>query len=415
MKRYAVHLGTLPVGHITASEEGKVSFRFLPTYRRLVHRPVLGQAFEDDLDKVYEGRRYGELPAYFANLVPEGPLRRLLEHSHDVSEGDDLALLSAVGHDLPGAVTVAASSEAGHVELGAPPPRKENGREARGSASEDPLRFSLAGVQMKFSVLNEDDRVTVPGRDELGQWIIKLDSTRFPNLVENEYATLDWAKHAGFDVPDCRLLPRASLPEPLKSYALPGSNVLAIKRYDRKEATRIHQEDFAQVVGFPPRLKYDQIKYEQLAVLTRAIVGEDAFREVIKRLVFMVASGNLDAHLKNWSLYYPDGIRPQLAPLYDQVVVVAWPGTVKREWALKLVEAKDPYQTRMDTFARLAERTDANPEETLRLVEETLDRVSEAWNYSKALAALPDHHAQRLREYWGRVPLLKSRVDALKR
>jgi serine/threonine-protein kinase HipA len=37
-------------------------------------------------------------------------------------------------------------------------------------------------------------------------------------------------------------------------------------------------------------------------------------------------SGNLDAHLKNWALWYPDRVRPRLAPAYDQVCVVALPG-----------------------------------------------------------------------------------------
>ena len=34
--------------------------------------------------------------------------------------------------------------------------------------------------------------------------------------------------------------------------------------------------------------------------------------------------GNVDAHLKNWALVYPDGITPQLAPLYDPVCVTAF-------------------------------------------------------------------------------------------
>jgi serine/threonine-protein kinase HipA len=33
--------------------------------------------------------------------------------------------------------------------------------------------------------------------------------------------------------------------------------------------------------------------------------------------------GNVDAHLKNWALIYPDGITPKLAPLYDPVCVTA--------------------------------------------------------------------------------------------
>jgi serine/threonine-protein kinase HipA len=39
--------------------------------------------------------------------------------------------------------------------------------------------------------------------------------------------------------------------------------------------------------------------------------------------VFSVLIGNGDMHLKNWSLLYPDGRRPVLAPAYDYVSTIA--------------------------------------------------------------------------------------------
>ena len=49
----------------------------------------------------------GRLPAFFANLVPESEIRELLERSFGVETGNDIALLAAVGDDLPGAVPIA--------------------------------------------------------------------------------------------------------------------------------------------------------------------------------------------------------------------------------------------------------------------------------------------------------------------
>lgn len=407
--RYSVLLGDQLTGHLVIEPNQPASFRFAPPYRRLAKRPVLGQHFEDDLEKIYTGKR-NRLPPFFANLVPEGHLRRLLERTFDVPEADDLALLAAVGRDLPGAVTVreAPDDEVDATSVAATAPAEEDEAWPNDDIDADALRFSLAGVQMKFSVLSEDDRLTLPGKDQFGQWIVKLDSTRFPRLVENEFATLSWADTAGFNVPERKLLGTSSLPESLRGHAPDGRSVFVIRRYDRDGSTRIHQEDFAQVVGLDPEMKYEQIKYEQIALLAREIIGPEGYHEVVRRLVFMVASGNFDAHLKNWSLRYPDGVQAELAPLYDQVCVAAWPGAVKREWALKLAGPKDPFHTDERAFERLAQKIDADPDATRRLVRETLDRIADAWTASEAEAVMPDNHVAHLRAYWQRVPLLQS-------
>ena len=105
MRSFQVSLGEVAAGHLTEDDQGKISFRFLESYRHLTYRPVLSQSFEDDLTRTYRGKR-NELPAFFANLVPEGPLRELIETSLGIPSGDELSLLGAVGQDLPGAVEI---------------------------------------------------------------------------------------------------------------------------------------------------------------------------------------------------------------------------------------------------------------------------------------------------------------------
>lgn len=46
-------------------------------------------------------------------------------------------------------------------------------------------------------------------------------------------------------------------------------------------------------------------------------------QEFVRRFVAFILMGNTDAHLKNWALLYPDGVTPQLSPLYDPVCVTA--------------------------------------------------------------------------------------------
>ena len=105
---------------------------------------------------------------------------------------------------------------------------------------------------MMFSVLRDAVRVVLPAEDEIGQWLVKMDSASYPGLVENEYATMEWARAAGFNVPECEVRSATVLPPRLRSLNPPGRSVFLIRRYDRDGQQRIHQEDLAQVIGLYP-------------------------------------------------------------------------------------------------------------------------------------------------------------------
>lgn len=403
-RAFRVSLGEHAVGLLSEDEAGRVTFRFHEDYRQLEPRPVLSQSFEDDLEKVYRGKR-GELPPFFANLVPEGPLRDLIESSLEIPSGDDLSLLAAVGQDLPGAVEITPDPTAipEPLDFGAEEPG--NGGQ-NGAGEESELRFSLAGVQMKFSVLREAEKIALPVHGRRGDWILKLDSTRFPGLVRNELVMLEWARSAGFEVPECHLQSVGSLAPALRPYAPPESDVFVIRRYDRDGDRRIHQEDFAQVVGVPPRLKYDNVSYEQCALLVQQIAGAEAYFEFIRRLAFVMASGNNDAHLKNWSLIYPDGVNARLAPLYDQVCTVAWE-ELPRKLSLNLSGRKSLLQIGEDSFLRLAMKAGADGERTLAVLREALGAFADAWRSLAARDLLPHGHEEALKAFWAQSPFLR--------
>src|SRR5436853_3301748 len=82
---------------------------------------------------------------------------------------------------------------------------------------ETALRFSLAGVQLKFSaVMEASGGLTIPAHGVGGSWIVKLPSTQFPAVPENEYVMLELARAVGITVPEIRLVPVSdirSLPE----------------------------------------------------------------------------------------------------------------------------------------------------------------------------------------------------------
>jgi serine/threonine-protein kinase HipA len=409
-RTFAVLLGDQPVGYLAEALDGRITFRTTEEYRKLADRPVLSQSFEDDLDREYRGRR-GQLPPFFANLVPEpGPLRDLLQASFRLPPGDDLSLLSATGGDLPGAVEI--HPDDGTIAVpepeDAPEHHDENGR-GDGPGGEPGLRFSLAGVQMKFSVLRDPEKIALAAHSDRGDWIVKFDSARFPNVVENEFAVMEWARASGFDVPECHLQSASMLSGRLRGHAPPGSNVYVIRRYDRPVGGRVHQEDFAQVAGLGPQHKYHHLRYEQIAFLAGRIIGDGAFDEFVRRLAFTIASGNADAHLKNWSLVYPDGRTPAWAPLYDQVGTVAWP-EVRSELALKMAGTKDWFRIDLAHFGRLAELASMDAKGTVSLVGESVEGFFAAWRTLAARDILPRAHVTALQEHWRRVPLLRPYV-----
>lgn len=401
------------IGYLNQNTKGQITFRFTESYLLMSDRPVLSQSFEDDLSRTYYGKDR-LLPSFFANLIPEhGALRDLIENNLRVSPGDDLALLEAVGRDLPGAVEIVRVDEDNlpvqeDLEVSLPVADHEDVLK-----KEPGLRFSLAGVQMKFSVLRDPDRITLPASNQDGEWIVKLGSARFPFTVENEYAMMQWAMSAGFDVPECHLQDAKTVSGSLRKHTDFGDRVFVIRRYDRQAGLRIHQEDFAQVTNLRPELKYDHIKYEQCGGLIKQLLGGDAYYEFIRRLTFVIASGNADAHLKNWSFLYLDKQQPSLAPMYDQVCTIAWP-ELSSELALKLAGTKNWFALELRRFESLAERAGADPIKTTETVQETLVQLVDAWNNSQASTLLPLPHLQHLQDFWGRVPLLRPYVLQMK-
>ena len=396
-RRARVTLGGLTVGHLHEGADAIIEFRIVPDYVSMPRRPVLGQWFEDRQRAIQRGDRAGELPAFFANLVPEGDLRLILEDRLGVDPGDDLGLLCAVGSDLPGALAV-------QLEDGGAPRRPDRSPVTADSTG---LHFSLAGVQLKFSMMKRGNRFVLPGRDERGEWIAKIAYDGYAELSANEWVTMEWARRLAFDVPATDLRPLADLVD-VPYDGDPTAQVFLIQRYDRGAGgRRIHQEDFQQVVGRRPHKKYDDLTYDKLVLLATRIVGADAYEEMLRRLAFMIASGNDDAHTKNWSIIYPDGVSARLSPLYDQVFTARWPRFAVT-LALKLDGAKDFAEVDFGHIRELARRIRGDAHIAEGVVRDTVEQAATAWAGLREHPAVTDGYREALRRHWQRVPLLRA-------
>lgn len=397
-----VSLGNTRVGLLQPGERGRAKFSFFDTYRAMPSRPVLGQWFEDDLNRPRSHRKRALLP-WFENLLPEGDLRTLVCNEYDVDPTEDLRLLELLGRDLPGAVTVQSSADT--IEFDSdelvetdPGPTSVSGPSR--------LKFSLAGVQLKLSMSRHDDRWTLPMQGVDGEWIAKIAWTdRYLGVADNEYATMQWARAAGFDVPYCERSTLAQLdgvPGELPS----ATPVLLIKRYDRVDQTRIHQEDFAQVFGITPSQKYEHVTVERFGALVRDLLGPEGLTEWLARLILTIATGNTDAHLKNWSVLYPDGIRPAWTPVYDQLCTLVY--NVPDELALKIGGSNRWADLERNRFAWLATKLRVDESQFLATIDRVVERLREAWDTASSDLPVSSAHRNALAEHWVRVPLLRD-------
>ena len=349
-----VRLHERVVGTLTRVAGDRSLFAFTEDHIADPQRPTLGLHFKDAFGELRTDFRpvQTKVMPFFSNLLPEGHLRHYLAERAGVHPEREFFLLWALGRDLPGAITIVpADGEAWPPDALAP--RDEKKRPAR----EDLLRFSLAGVQLKFSaVAGARGGLTVPASGVGGDWIVKLPSREHAGVPENEFSMMQLASRLGLDVPRIDLVDVGSvagLPDGIEHV---GGKAFVIERFDRlSDGSRVHIEDFAQVFGVYPDAKY---KKASLASILRVIAAEgtDAdVREFIRRLTFNTLIGNGDMHLKNWSLIYRDRRRPALAPAYDFVSTVAYiPGD---SFALNYSRTKAFSGLNADELSHLAART----------------------------------------------------------
>ncbi|MBB2909616.1 serine/threonine-protein kinase HipA [Streptosporangium becharense] len=370
--RYAVVLGDERVG--TLYQRGDFTrFVFLESYLLNPSRAILGLNFEQNLT----GRHAAalRLPPWFSNLLPEGVLRDWIATDRGVSADREMELLAQVGHDLPGAVRVLPCE--GEEDAFEDPGLSLTGTDKR-TVQEDlhlEMRFSLAGVALKFSMLAEDHRLTLPAFGQGGDWIVKLPDRAYPDVPRNEYAMMSLAAAVGIDVPEVRLYRRDEL-DTLPSRVWPGDETLAyaVRRFDRGENRQpIHIEDLAQVRGVYPSEKYLG-NYETVAALVYRLHDISALQEFARRLAFTVLISNGDAHLKNWSLVYRNPVSPTLSPAYDLVCTAAYMGEGET-LGMKFAGSRRFDGVTVGTFRRLERRLCAEGAGLEDVVVELVSRV----------------------------------------
>ena len=262
----------------------------------------------------------GQLPRFFQNLLPEGVLRSHIAQLRGCRENDHFELLAACGGDLPGAVSARPVS-VDRATLQRLITQDQDALEMSVVELPMPQGISVSGVQPKLGLRRQGGRYVARTRAGASTRVIaKLPVAGRPHMPQLEMLSLQMASAAGVTVCHAELAPLSAISAE-HSYALPDEpEFLAVTRFDREGARRIHFEDFAQVLGFDPLHKYGG-SYLDIALAMRAFpsLGEEAVLELVRRLAVNELLGNPDAHLKNFGVLYPDGASPRFAPAYDIV------------------------------------------------------------------------------------------------
>ena len=395
-----VRLGTTHVGTLTLLADDRSEFVLSEDYRQRYPRPVLGQTFEEEPLRRHTSRM--RLPPFFSNLLPEGALRKLIAEKDGLSQQREFFLIARLGEDLPGAVVVTPRAplpwELAHTPAETPSTRVPEPEQ---------LRFSLAGVQLKFSMLREGRGMTLPMSGQGGDWIVKLPDNRFDHVPANEFSMMTWARATGIEVPELELVRVADLHGLPEGLPLREDQAFAIRRFDRPTpGHRVHMEDMAQVLGLYSDEKYDKYNYETVAKILLNVAGPDSLHEFLRRLVFIIAIGNGDAHHKNWSLLYPDGLHARLSPAYDLVSTL--PYMPNDTLALNLARSKRFNEVSSQGFERLARKLDLESAEVLRTVKAAVEATRQAWGELRTQLPLPEPFKQRLERHWETIPLFNG-------
>lgn len=395
--------GTL-IGYLAGFKNGRNVLSFANEFKNNPHRPTFSLITHPkfpNADKVMSELwvRNQRLHPVLSNLLPEGSLRELIAQGLKVHSENEFHILSYLGGDLPGAIVAMPMQPEDVPDYVLNTHGKAKAVKFDNVTHEN--KFSLAGVQMKFSMKEKDGRYNLSKGDDLGDWIIKTPSTKHKFVPLNEFTAMSLARLAGIDIPEIKLvdvdkldnLPQINLPD--------EKHAFAIKRFDREDNTRIHTEDFAQVLAKYPHEKYSSANYENIGKVIYDFSGDgltDA-QQFARRLIVNILLANGDAHLKNWSLLYPDKTTPRLSPSYDIVTTSVYIESETR-YALNLGKTKEWYVVSMAHFQAWADRASIPWRAIKPHLDDSLKKARELW--PDALKNLPmnNEHKEMLRAHW---------------
>lgn len=178
-------------------------------------------------------------------------------------------------------------------------------------------RISISGVQEKFSILLEKNKLRLINEGEQGEYILKPipSAGKRKNLMPaNEHLTMQIAKQVyGIETAENALI-----------FFKNGDPAYITKRFDLKnDGSKLAQEDFASLSGRTSQTHGEHYKYtgnywELFQILKKHVPAYTIEApKLLKLIVFNYLFSNGDAHFKNFSLIETSLGDFKLSPAYD--------------------------------------------------------------------------------------------------
>lgn len=177
--------------------------------------------------------------------------------------------------------------------------------------------ISISGVQEKFSVLLEKNKLRLINEGERGTYILKpIPSVgkKADQMPANEHLTMQLARQVyGIETAENAL-----------TFFKNGAPAYITKRFDvNEDGTKRAQDDFASLAGRTPQTHGEHYKYlgnylEVFQLMQRYLsTYKLEAPKLLKLLLFNYLFSNGDAHLKNFSIVETPMGDYRLSPAYD--------------------------------------------------------------------------------------------------
>lgn len=326
-EKLLVWLANRLIGTLEQGNSGRMMFRYSSDTAKAISlsMPLREEPYSHDACE-----------AFFGGLLPESDhARQLIGRRFGVNGNNSFSLLSVIGHECAGAISIFPDTSEAPPMVTAGEPHVLTETELAQHIRDLPkrpllaglegIRLSLAGAADKAAVCVVDDKVALPPDGTPTTHILKPSIRTIGDTVGNEFFAMRLADKLGL-APASVELRRAE-----------DVAFLLVQRYDRRIGKdnvleRIHQEDFCQALGVSSARKYQNEGgpgYKDCFDLLRHVSRPAVDRLRMSSFVaFNFLIGNMDAHGKNYSILHEPNL--SLAPLYDLLSTRIYPELTDR-------------------------------------------------------------------------------------
>lgn len=330
------------VGEIVGNDSTDACFSYADSYRLNPEFKAISIGLPLE-EKSFDAKRTRN---FFEGLLPEGFTRRCVAEWMHIDENDYMSILAGLGRECLGAIKILDESDkmitSEYRKLSAEDVYKLASEGATESADlVTKAHLSLTGASGKVGLYyNENEKEWyLPIGDAPSTYIVKQSHVRLKRIVANEQLCLLTARKLGIEVPESFIIKTESDNDEVVLFAT--------KRYDRifkdnckmlngmSVPLRLHQEDFAQVLGIASADKYEKNEENYMAKIFNVLRtnSSDPVTDILKLwdiCVFNYLVGNTDNHIKNLSLLYAEDLKSvRLAPAYDIVSTMIYKGSTE--------------------------------------------------------------------------------------